>query len=872
MMEFLFNLIVQPIFLILEFLFDCIYDFNQNIVLTVFLISFIVSLFCLPLYIKADKLSKEETEVQKKLSKKVNDIKRNFKGDERLLLLQTYYRQNNYHPIMSLRLSLSLLLQIPIFIAAYTFFSQLSIDNMQCLFISDLSKPDGMVKIFNFSINILPILMTAINVIAGLVYAKSLKENKALIAMSLVFLILLYNSPSILTLYWLFNNVFSLIKNIILKTHGDKKTKCSFTKTNKFILPIEFNNKKLFTLSSVTLVFLLGLVIPSNVISSSPSDFTLNGANPFAILVYTFGVFAGIFIFWGSWIYYFSNNKIKKIFTLLLVIFLIVSMTNLLLFIPETNILNNIFVFEASKFIFHYSSLSKFIFLVIICSFFYQVFYFVKNKKIKLTGIVVKLILITCICTFLFNLCEIISKKDSYLTSKEEKINNEFISLSKTKKNVLIIFADRAISSFLPLIFNENPKLIEQFKGFTYYPATFSYAEYTILTYPAIMGGYEYTPFHMNYSEGVFEDKFNQGTTVLPMIFSKNNWDTTIINPINNLWGKEFKRGLSKEEINSMKKTLLENEKNIKIKVIPNSIADKLKQKADISTGTLSKRNAIYYSLLLAIPNKMRTSIYDDGFYHNPNTSKYFYYSTEFVKYYSEMYYLKDLTNFTSNNNTFTILNTNLTHAPALLKYPNYDFTSNNDENYTCPIENYVNTYTLKHYHVNMAAIRFLGDYMDYLRKNNVYDNTRIIIVADHGHGYDLQNPIMSTPLQQQIFPYNPLLMVKDFGSNHRIRTSSDLMNNADIPMIATKNIIKNPINPYTNKKITNKEKEYGIFIKADVDWQPRHYLGKTEFLSNRNSFIYIEEKPKGNINIEPDLDYKEAARLYKKKINEKQK
>ena len=33
-----------------------------------------------------------------------------------------------------------------------------------------------------------------------------------------------------------------------------------------------------------------------------------------------------------------------------------------------------------------------------------------------------------------------------------------------------------------------------------------------------------------------------------------------------------------------------------------------------------------------------------------------------------------------------------------------------------------------------MASYRALGDWFDYLRANNLYDNTRIIIVSDHGH------------------------------------------------------------------------------------------------------------------------------------------
>ena len=59
-MEFLSNLIIRPLYFILEFLFVNLFSISENIILTIFLISFIVSLACLPLYIRADFLQEEE--------------------------------------------------------------------------------------------------------------------------------------------------------------------------------------------------------------------------------------------------------------------------------------------------------------------------------------------------------------------------------------------------------------------------------------------------------------------------------------------------------------------------------------------------------------------------------------------------------------------------------------------------------------------------------------------------------------------------------------------------------------------------------------------------------------------------------------------
>jgi hypothetical protein len=53
---------------------------------------------------------------------------------------------------------------------------------------------------------------------------------------------------------------------------------------------------------------------------------------------------------------------------------------------------------------------------------------------------------------------------------------------------------------------------------------------------------------------------------------------------------------------------------------------------------------------------------------------------------------------------------------------------------------------------------------------------------------------------------YNPLLMVKDFGSRES-STSEDFMTNADVPELAVKDIISGPVNPYTKKKLDGSEK-----------------------------------------------------------------
>ena len=105
-----------------------------------------------------------------------------------MMMLQTYYRQNNYKPTYVLRGAISLFLEIPFFIAAYRFLSELPLLNGVTFGpIADLSKPDGLLVLGNFTINVLPILMTAINLVSCVIFTKgsSMKQKIQLYGMAL---------------------------------------------------------------------------------------------------------------------------------------------------------------------------------------------------------------------------------------------------------------------------------------------------------------------------------------------------------------------------------------------------------------------------------------------------------------------------------------------------------------------------------------------------------------------------------------------------------------------------------------------------------------------------------------------------------------
>ena len=118
-LEILDTLLLKPLYLLFEVVYVMADKVIGNPGLSIIVLSLFMNFLVLPLYMRADAIQEEEHAVEKKLQKGVEHIKKTFSGDERMMMLQTYYRQNHYKPMYVLRSAVSLFLQIPFFIAAY---------------------------------------------------------------------------------------------------------------------------------------------------------------------------------------------------------------------------------------------------------------------------------------------------------------------------------------------------------------------------------------------------------------------------------------------------------------------------------------------------------------------------------------------------------------------------------------------------------------------------------------------------------------------------------------------------------------------------------------------------------------------------------
>ena len=804
MFSVLYTLVIYPIELFLEVIFSVIYDFRPSACLAIIGVSLVLNFLLLPLYNRADRISQEERQRQDSMQNWVKHIRNSFTGDERFMMLQAYYRKQDYHPLYSLRSSISLLLQIPFFIAAYHFLSHLRLlQGYPFHIIRDLGKPDGLIVIGTLSVNLLPILMTGINIISIIIYTKgsTLREKLQLYIMAGLFLILLYDSPSGLVIYWTMNNIFSLVKNIVLNAKSTKGVNGSEKKSSVR------DDGRIYMKGVIMLTILIGLAIPLSVIVSSPEEFVILTAyrNPLHYAFNALLIAAGTFLLWFSVFYYLSGSRGKQVFTFAIWLCCGMALVDFLLFgkIPLT--LSPEMVYRGELV---YSSGKIFVNIIVLAMTFIIMSLIWRYRHGWINNIY-KLIIAVLVILSVFNTVST-QRKLSVMSYLRNDTEYEGFTLSKNGKNVIVLMLDCAIGPYIPYIMEERPELREKYDGFTYYVNIISHGEHTIVGAPGIFGGYEYTPEAMNNRpEEKLVDKHNEALSVMPVLFSDNGFETTVYDPP--LAGYEDVSDLSIYD------------KYPKIHAY--SLKNRFASSESISyTDSYRKRQIFMYGIFKSVPVFMQSFIYRGGTYHSPDTfnvTALENVNSEFNDSYSILGHLTELTEISdaSSKNTFMMMDNDTTHDPRELQLPNYDNPDNVDnsgleEGFRVDSEgNVLKPNYIEYYHVNMAAMLKVAEWLDYLRDNGVYDNTRIIIVSDHGAGIgDFGDRILDSGLDTEGF--SALLMFKDFDS-HGFNEDDGFMTNADTPMLASRGVIDNNDNPFTGRRLDDSEKSHEQLVLA---------------------------------------------------------
>ena len=911
MLDFFYTLIIFPLETFLGLIYGIFLKMYEIHGIAIVLLSAAVNIMLLPLYNMAEKWQQKERDIQKKLKPKIDDIKAVFKGSERHMIISTYYRQNNYHPVYSLRNVIGLAIQVPFFIAAYHLLSHMPMTDAASsyYFLSDLRLEDKLINIGSISLNLLPILMTAVNLVSAFVYSEKLdaKEKRQLVIMAFLFLVLLYKSPSGLVLYWTLNNIFSLLKNILytMKNPGKKffyiltgftaflfiysfllkyqffmqiadladfnfkkakifkiKTVTGFIFSLVFILPFVFRYLNRFTdtlftgksgrksmnviffISCSVMFILTGLLVPSLLIAASPLEFTeqISGIfyNP-SLSIYHAGLQAfSFFVFIPAVIYFLFSDRVKKYLALSALLLVLCAMFNLFLFPGSYGVINPDFSFDNEKILNTEILNASYNALVIVFTAIFTLV-FLKKKYFKPFINILLITVLSVSSVFIYNLSVInrdfssmMETEKNYPAETSDNGIHEVFSINNTGgKNIVVIMLDRALGGLTGEIFKYNPEFSERMSGFTWYPNTVSFNGHTLLGAPPLFGGYEYSPMNMNKRDDLsLEDKHNESLLMMPRLFLEAGYSVITTDPRTDYSSTVSGSGLFSDYPEIKTENLIGKYSDM---WISENIG-----KSSYSSGmnNILKEYLLTFSLFRISPNFARSIIYDKGRWLKPLKTGL---PTRFINSFSVLDYLPELTGFGSEKNTFSMMVNDSVHEPRILDiYGKDNFKNTSENNYEFP---YKRKYTQIHFYSQIGAFNKLCEWFEYLKKNNAYDNTKIIIVSDHGR--DIDDPFFedfsADEKERNWYTfYHPLLLVKDFNSSGKLKTSSEFMTNADTPSFAASHL-KDAVNPFTGNPVLGDFKSSGVDIVTIHTWKANRKM-KNKFSYTEDDIIHVQD------------------------------
>ena len=890
MLEYLYLVFVFPLEWIMQTVLEWGYAQTGSYGAGLILVSLAVNILVLPLYHVAEIWQDAERTVQNRMAWQTARIKKVFHGKERFLLLQELYRQHHYHPIMAVRTSVGVLIQIPFFFAAFHLLNNYApMRGVNLGPIADLGRPDALL----FGLNVLPFLMTAINLISASVYTTRLsrRDKIQLYGMAGLFLVLLYSSASGLLFYWTWNNVFSLIKNAVYEKlgvfgHGQAKKEClghklhtrmlsAFGNASKKLITFRleifhialvvffvgifmfvrgalihhvdysyemsmllfvaalcmfllwwiargyWKNEKQLTLwqtvvaiiviiistyicakygfiqrdiekvafklgwlcvftffisrygaitlfallskrldrTQITNITLKSLIIISLIIFVySPSrlmisDQSFQTSTIFAVL--TWGIILNFGLLYTLYKISSDNGKIilGYIYSLISVIFTVYTF-----FITKDYGVLNTFQFQFEDAIFNKIYILIDIVTILVLFYVFTFSFIYKNKLIDnvFSVIIIGVSIFCCASCYKIAIMPQISIENNIVGQQKKYIN-----LSKSNPNILVFMLDSFTGDHMYKIIKECPEILFGFDGFTWYPDTISAGSGTILSVPSLIGGENIAVYNLAKDDGKsLEEKIDKEIRIVFENLHKRKFSSKIL--------------ACSDMYFINKQNYVES--NISLKLYP--------YKSDINEEVYHGIFSMLFGLFNAIPWSSRNLIYKDGSWiifrnHTLGGGDHEYYT---------MKNFPDITDTNSKNSHYIFFDTLLTHLPWTIN-PKTLTPMKGDP---CPETKapceMIGGIIPEHYYAEQAALKLLSIYFEYLKCEDVYDNTCIMIVSDHCYGDSQKLAATFGNPNPKFKAYSgapcALLMVKPFHSHGELQISDALMSTTDVRTI----------------------------------------------------------------------------------------
>lgn len=842
-------IVVMPLVYLVGFVFAVLFRIVGNAGLAIVLSALLFGLACLPLYRAIDDARRRERDLEQGMRPWVSYIKERAEGDERNILLETYYRQRGFTYLRVLLPSATLALQAPLFIAAFLYFSDLTLlEGIPFMGIADLSLPQGALAVVAAALYVAQALLSF--------EEQSRSEIVQPCVLGVALAALLFACDAGVVLFALCSELFLLGKVLVERAlvrsgrvHKDEGVGARAA-DGEVEDDVAQDVRPTFLLACALCVAVLGVLVPSALVSASPAEFTdVSGTtSPLDYVLFTACVFAGAAFVWAGGYFHLLKGAARERMTQCAAFLGVSSLVDYLFFGQHLGTINTSLVFSTTP-TFEIPEMALNLVVLVVLA---VVLVFVWRNARNFVSAFIALLIVCVVVLDITNINTItsaLSKRAETVAATEEAASSEqeeesasarvskelfdeegnikpLFTLSKEGRNVVVLFLDRAIGGYVPYMFQEKPELAAQFDGFIYYPNSVSYGMWTMIGAPALAGGYEYTPPKLNErSDELLMDKHDEALKVLPQIFSSQGFSTTLINP-----------PLVHYNFSATDFSTFSEIENLKAYRVSGAYVDDVDDGfADLLTKN-RYRNFVFYSLFKGAPVVCQPALYDEGSYFTTIVNHAA--NAKFLAEYATLARLQELTSIEEgSSDNYLFMQNEAPHEGELLQMPDYVSSPFVDNRAYLDLDSYVVdgrkldlTKGISYYCSNMAAFKEIGAWFDYLREQGVYDNTRIIMVSDHGYKLEQFEDLLLSDYVD-IEAVDCLLMVKDFGAEGPMQTSREFMTNADTPSLALAGIVDNPKNPYTGNPISMQPKAEGDqTIYFTVVWNSNKHRKDTQF------------------------------------------
>ena len=349
--------------------------------------------------------------------------------------------------------------------------------------------------------------------------------------------------------------------------------------------------------------------------------------------------------------------------------------------------------------------------------------------------------------------------------------------LSKDE-NVLLFMMDMFTGGFIPEIFESYPELRVSFKGFVWYPNTISLGTATFAGLPGILGGDEFAPHNVNKNPEIsMRERLSKAYGIYSEAFNASGYDTVYVNPVYfNLEKVSDRRDITVVHPESFTEYWLSTDE----------------EGSDLDLHYSPEQYSLIFSIIglfKACPFVLRPFIYAEGRWLNMNRGELDMRHT--INHLAYLSLLRKLTTVDMGKPTFKFIDNELTHSPWVINeklqltnkttsgrryFPEYDFELADRDG---------------PYYTSVRTLIELGKFFDWMRKNEVFDASKIVIVSDHGYYGPSplwpKLPVIRARNGEGVegsAAYHSLLLVKDFNSEFEFKQDNRLMSTADTAAI----------------------------------------------------------------------------------------